>query len=383
MRVLVSPDSFKGGAGALVIAQAMARGVVAAGAVADVAPMADGGEGTTDVLRWQDPNACTISVEVSDAFGRRTDGWYCRLGTRAVVEAAIGSGYTESRPQSGAHTTSYGTGQLVAAAMADPKVDQVVVALGGTGCTDGGFGFLSALGVRCRDREGRELEPWGDALASVAGIDWVRPPKPIIGWYDVAVPLLGESGSVRLFGPQKGVAESELASLEAAMARWSEMVHRASGYAAAAMPGSGAAGGIGFAIRALGGDLALGGDRVADWVGLDQRLADADLCITGEGRFDGQTRAGKVVACVARRAKAMGVPTVVLAGSLDRSDASWLSDLDGFAFGITDQPMTLTEAIGSTERLVEREARTLVQLLDRFGTRLPGQENFGRTRSRR
>ena len=149
MRVLVAPDGFKGGPSAILAAKAMAQGIVRAGGEADVMPMADGGEGTQDALRATFPQMLQIPAKRVDAYGRLGRGHYVRLGRTALVEASVGSGFIEAsqRPQGALETTSLGTGQLVQAALSDPEVDDVVVALGGTGSVDAGLGFLSGLGL--------------------------------------------------------------------------------------------------------------------------------------------------------------------------------------------------------------------------------------------
>ncbi|MCL4521298.1 MAG: glycerate kinase, partial [Firmicutes bacterium] len=340
------------------------------GGEADVMPMADGGEGTQDALRATFPQMLQIPAKRVDAYGRLGRGHYVRLGRTALVEASVGSGFIEAsqRPQGALETTSLGTGQLVQAALSDPEVDDVVVALGGTGSVDAGLGFLSGLGWQFYDAHGGLVKPTASGLSSIAFIEGEEPSKPIVGWCDVFVPLLGERGSVRLFGPQKGVEPSDMTALEAHMGAFVAVLERHLGRSGLAKHlGAGAAGGMGMAIAALGGALLSGAEQIAKLAGLDHRLRGVDLCLTGEGRLDAQTEEGKVVATVCRHAKSHGVPTVVLAGSVDLQTVTWLDALDAYAFSVVPGPMALASAIAETERLLEASALSVVSLARRLG----------------
>ena len=369
MRVVIAPDAFKGGPDGLKIAQAMARGVFGAGASAKLLPMADGGEGTADVIRAFSGQGERVPVDIVDAFGRPAKGHYDRIGAMAVVEAAVGSGFIEAsqRPSTVEATTSLGTGQLVQRALADPQVAEVVVALGGTGCVDGGLGLLEGIGWQFYDGAGRRLPPMTRSLAEVREALPSTLVKPLVGWWDVSVPLLGELGSVRGFGPQKGIRSEDLERMEAAMASFGRVLQEQSlREGLVEISGAGAAGGMGMAISAAGGHLRPGAEQVAQFIGLDEHLAHADLAMTGEGRLDAQTKAGKVVATVAAHAHRLNVPTVVLAGSIDLASPSWLSSLNAYAFSIVPGPMALEHAMADTERLVQAQAFTVMTLLERI-----------------
>lgn len=362
MRVVIAPDSFKGGPSAERIAMAMARGVRRAGGSAVVRPMADGGEGTAEIVVG--PAAEHVAVDVVDAFGRPRRASYLRRDGLAVVDAARGSGYVkpEDRPDHGLRTTSRGTGMLIRAALSDPAVRRVMVALGGTGSTDGGLGLLVGLGGTIANAAGEPLDPVGDTMGLVASIRWPDLTKPVEALYDVAVPLSGPAGAVRSFGPQKGVPAARLAEAERALVGLARRVESDRGRSLADLPGAGAAGGMGFMLAALGAGLTAGADRVAEAVGLGAALSHADLCLTGEGRLDDQTRNGKVVDAVARRAAALGVPTIVLTGTLALEDPEWLYALGAFPFPILAAPMDLGAAVAATEALVEAAAARVVRL---------------------
>lgn len=314
--------------------------------------MADGGEGTGIVVRSL--GGQPVSAEAESIYGVPSAAHWTRWGDKALVEAAVGSGFLpeNARQADGEHTTSRGTGLLVAAALADASVDEVFVALGGTGSTDGGMGFLHALGAQFLDKAGRPLLPYGANLDQVAQYIPVGPlPKPLIGLYDVGVPLLGERGAVYQFGPQKGVAAHRLAAMDAAMAQYAALVDPLG--TAVHAPGAGAAGGMGFAILACGGRLQGGAETVGEWCQLDRHVADADWVITGEGQIDRQTTEGKVVAWVLHCAQARKRPVIALAGSRARD----LTLLHGqgltFAMPIGLAPMSLPAAIAQTAESLE------------------------------
>lgn len=363
MRVVIAPDSFKGGPDARTVAEAMARGVRRAGACPVVRPMADGGEGTAAIVGG--PDASEVGVDVVDAYGRPGRAAYVRRDGIAIVEAARGSGYVkpEHRPGHGLRTTSRGTGMLLRAALSDPEVGRVLVALGGTGSTDGGLGLLVGLGGEVRNAAGEPIDPVGDAMAAAERFRWPVLAKPVEALYDVAVPLFGPQGAVRSFGPQKGVPADRLDAAERALERLAARVAADRGGSPADLPGAGAAGGMGFMLAALGAKLVAGADRVAEAIGLDSALEGAALCLTGEGRLDDQTLNGKVVYAVARRAQAAGVPTVVLAGTLDLADPGRLYALGAYPTPILPAPMTLAEAIAGTETWVEAAAWRIVPLV--------------------
>ncbi len=369
MRAVIAPDAFKGSADAERVAAAMMRGVRRVGGwEAVVLPMADGGEGTADALSGGQGER--VWVRSVDAFGRAQDAWYARLGTTAIVEAAVGSGYLApaQRAGTGLDTTSLGTGMLAAAALADRAVERVVIALGGTGAVDGGLGLLTAVGGRAYDARGREVAAYAHELGRVAKVVLPQSGKRLEGWYDVGSPLFGATGSVRMFGPQKGVAADAADGLEAAMEHWAQRVAEAAtshGPAWFSQPGAGAAGGMGFAVLAAGGRLVPGAEAVAEWQGLDGRLTGADLCLTGEGKLDRQTEQGKVVLCVARHAHRAGIPTAILVGSLDLEDEGWLHALDAYPFCIVDRPMDREQSMAKTEALVERAAERLTRVISR------------------
>jgi glycerate kinase len=215
--------------------------------------------------------------------------------------------------------SSYGTGQVIGAAL-DAGCRRIVLGIGGSACTDGGAGMVQALGGRLLDAGGAELGRGGAALAAVASLDLaglhpgLRETEVVVA-SDVDNPLLGPRGAAAVYGPQKGASPADVARLDAALARWAEVVHRATGVDAAGTPGAGAAGGVGFAALAvLGATLRPGIDLILDLVGFLAMLPGARLVITGEGSLDAQTLHGKAPAGVAGAARSAGIPAIAVAG---------------------------------------------------------------------
>ena len=284
MRALLSPASLKGVLGADAAAAALARGVREAGGEAVELPVADGGEGTASVLQaalggeWR-------SARVADPLGRSVEAsWLLLPDERAVVEAAAAIGLPLLAPEERdpLRASSRGLGELVLAAL-EGGAASLLVALGGSATVDGGAGLLSVVG---------ELSVETRALCDVRT-------------------RLGDAA--RLFGPQKGASPEDVAVLEMRLAGMDDLRPYA------ALPGSGAAGGLGAAFAALGAELVDGAAGVLDVVGFDQRLDGCELVVTGEGTVDETTREGKAPGEVARRASAAGI-RCVLFGGLVRGD---------------------------------------------------------------
>jgi len=249
------------------------------------------------------------------------DTAYAERDGVAVVELADVSGLGRlpgGRPAP-LTASSYGTGQVMRAAL-DAGCRRIVLGIGGSASTDGGAGMVQALGGRLRDPRGAEIGRGGAALAAVESLDLtglhpaLRQTEVVVA-SDVDNPLLGRRGAAAVYGPQKGASPPDVAQLDAALARWAEAVHRATGADAAGTPGAGAAGGVGFAALAvLDATLQPGIDLILDLVGFPAVLPGAGLVITGEGSLDAQTLHGKAPAGVAAAARAAGIPVVAVAG---------------------------------------------------------------------
>lgn len=334
MRILIAPDKFKGALEAPGVTGAIAEGVreAAPSATIDCCPMADGGDGTGEVLAAV-RGFVAIACEVLDPLGRPTVArwWRSPDGARAIIELAEAIGLARLNPadRDPFRTSSYGVGQLLAAALR-AGVSSVELAAGGSATVDGGAGCLQALGVEFRDASGNLL------AAPLAGGDLIRirsfsTPKThfaLTVLCDVDNPLLGPQGAAAVFGPQKGADAAGVTALETGLAHWARLLRSATGTDVGRTAYGGAAGGIAASLHALlHARLEAGARVVADAVDLSNRLRGCALCLTGEGRIDAQTRSGKVVYEVAQRARAAGVPCVALVGSAQPDDAAGLTAL--------------------------------------------------------
>lgn len=352
MRVVVAVDAFKGCLSSADAGEAVAAGVRAAdpGGAVRVLPVADGGEGTVDSLLAARPGRRVVA-RVVDAVGRPVDAAYALLdedpGATAVVEAAscVGLAQVDVGPDLPPRAGSAGLGLLVRHAV-DHGARRVVVALGGTACTDGGLGLLLALGGAARSRDGAPLGAPGanplwdfgtlDALPDLGGLD-------LVVLTDVDSPLHGPDGAAHVFGPQKGATPEQVARLDGRLAAWGAVL-AARGRAVADRPGAGAAGGLGAALLALGAEREPGFGYVARTVGLADAVAGADLVLTGEGRLDAQTARGKTPAGVAALGRAAGAVVVALAGAVELDPDDPAGPFDA-VLPVHPRPLPLAEAL--------------------------------------
>lgn len=332
MNILIAPQAFKGSLSGMDAAKAMAEGVHRATPDAETVllPVADGGDGTLDVLvSTPSPGNGTggryFQATVTGPLGKLQIARWGATGhlRTAVIEMARASGLALVPPdhRDPRTATTYGTGQLIRAAL-DAGYTDIIVGLGGSATNDGGGGMAQALGARLLDAAGREIPSGSAALARLESIDMENlDPRlrraHLRGATDVMNPLCGPQGATRVYGPQKGATEEMIAELDDALHHYADVVRRELGIDILDMPGAGAAGGTGAGMVALlGGELLPGADIVCNAVGLNHHLANADLVFTGEGRIDGQTLYNKAPFVVAQRAKGFGVPVIAVVGSL-------------------------------------------------------------------
>ncbi|MEP7040518.1 MAG: glycerate kinase [Chloroflexota bacterium] len=375
LRIVVAPDSFGGALDSVAVARAIAAGWLRArpGDEVRLAPMADGGEGTLAAVAAAIGDAAVRrSVAAHDALGRRISADYLSLddGRTAFIEMAAASGLAqvpvaERTPATSRLASTRGTGELVRSAL-DAGVSRVILGLGGSATTDGGSGMLAALGVRFLDLAGGELQPGGAPLAELiaidaAGLDPRLANTEVVVASDVTNPLTGPAGAAATYGPQKGADPAAVADLDAALGIYGAAIEATTGRAVADLPGAGAAGGTGAALLGFTpATLRPGIEVVAEMAGLAARLEDSDLVVTGEGRADEQTLAGKAAMGVALLAGERGIPVVLLCGTLGPgSEALEASGLFRLIQPVADRPMTLEEAMADTERLLTNAAERL------------------------
>ncbi|MFK3970917.1 glycerate kinase [Pseudomonas sp. NPDC087358] len=372
MKIVIAPDSFKDSLSAQAVAQAVASGLreVWPDARLVECPMADGGEGTIEAVlaacdgQWMQTPAVGPLGEPVDAQW----GWLPQSRT-AIIEMATASGLQllTLEQRDATVTSTFGTGQLIAAAV-QAGAQRVILAIGGSATNDAGTGMLAALGARFLDASDQPLPPGGLALAQLARIDLTQLDARLKDVQfevaaDVDNPLCGLHGASHIFGPQKGASPQQVLMLDAALGHFAEHSARVLGVDDSEYPGSGAAGGMGFAAKAyLNASFRPGVEVVADLTGLAQALDGADLVITGEGRFDAQTLRGKTPFGVARIAQRQNVPVIVLAGTLGEGYADLYEHGISAAFALTSGPMTLDQACRNAATLLHDRARDLARV---------------------
>lgn len=432
MKIIVIPDSFKGTLSSLEVCETI-RAALPDHEV-KIIPVADGGEGTLEAFSHAKAAgpfsaASLISAPSVDAAGKATNAPYLMAGKTAVIEMAKVAGYradaaaVQARPltepvadiqpvavrhQTGGsfvmRASTYGVGLLIGDAISR-GARKIIVGLGGSSTNDGGCGMAAALGTRFVDSTGQSFVPAGGSLLAIAHIDNRKtteliaggasifsPQIDIVGMCDVTNPLCGPKGAAHVFAPQKGASPEEVEILDQGLQHLVSQIgdysllgtvtgrslNSVGGYSPgpdsaaklANMPGSGAAGGMGFGIRALlGGRLERGIDMLLDFVNFDDMLADADLVITGEGSFDSQSLGGKAVSGICSRARNAGVPVVLVAGRISPEP----SDLEklGIARALETGPLDFSLEAGQIKKTafanLQKTASQLAEFLESPG----------------
>lgn len=326
MKVVVAMDSFKGSLTSLAAGEAAREGILRADPAAEVLvrPLADGGEGTVEAL-VSGMGGRLRTVRVTGPLGEGVDCAYGVLGDTAVIEMAGAAGLplVPAEERDPLRTTTYGVGEVIADAIAQ-GCRRFLVGIGGSATNDGGAGMLQALGFGLLDAEGRDIPRGAQGLKKLARIETAGALPALAGCRfrvacDVTNPLCGEKGASAVFGPQKGARPADIPRMDAWLAAYAQIAAKAFPGADPEAPGTGAAGGLGFAFRTfLSGELEPGVQIVLEETRLAEALAGADVVVTGEGRLDGQTAMGKAPVGVARLAKARGCLVLALAGGVTR-----------------------------------------------------------------
>jgi glycerate 2-kinase len=379
VNVLIAPQAFKGSLDAIEVANAIARGVrqIFPRASLTILPIADGGEGTVRALVVAS-HGKTITTRVTGPLGRPVSATWGMLGDgrSGVIEMAAASGLPLIRrdERNPMHTTTLGTGELIADAL-EAGIRHLIIGIGGSATNDGGSGMARALGVRFLDREGRELPNGGAALARLDHIDATHLDPRVVELEvevacDVNNPLTGPTGASHVYGPQKGATPEMIEILDAALARYANILQRDLGVDVADIPGAGAAGGLGAGLIAfLNARLRAGVDLVFDAMDIDSALRGIDLVITGEGRVDRQDLYGKAPMGIAKRAHERGIPCIAVAGSTGRDyHVVYDHGLDA-VIGTVNRPMPLERAIAESARLITEAAMRACRLV-RVGMQL-------------
>jgi glycerate 2-kinase len=357
-RLLVAPDKFKGSLDAAGVAAAVAAGVrrrLPDAAITRL-PVADGGDGTLDAAVAAGFER--VEVAVTGPTGEPVSTAYARRGGTAVAEMADACGL--SRLPDGRFApldaSSRGLGEVLVAAL-EAGCREIVVGIGGSASTDGGAGLVAALGGVLLDQRGEVLPDGGGSLARLGRVD-VSGLHPALGESDIVVacdvdnPLTGSRGAAAVYGPQKGADPDQVAHLDAALARWADVVAASTGGDLRDRPGAGAAGGVGFAATALlGASLRPGIDLMLDLLEFDARVRGADLVVTGEGSLDAQSLHGKAPVGVARASH--GVPVVAVCGRRSLDDAALRAAGIEAAYALLDLEPDPAVCIRDAGRLLE------------------------------
>ncbi|MBS5837685.1 MAG: glycerate kinase [Pseudomonas sp.] len=372
MKIVIAPDSFKDSLSAEKVADAIAAGLadVLPHAQLIKCPMADGGEGTVDAIVAAG-NGQLRREQVQGPLGEPVYanwGWLPETRT-AIIEMAEASGLqlVALEQRDACVSSTYGTGELIKAAL-EAGAQRIILAIGGSATNDAGAGALQALGLGLFDAQDRALPHGGLALAQLARIDLQGlDPRLVDVRFEIAAdvnnPLCGEQGASAIFGPQKGASPAQVQQLDHALGHFADHCAKVMPKDVRDEPGSGAAGGLGFAAKAFfGAQFRAGVDVVAELVNLNKAVQGAALVITGEGRFDAQTLRGKTPFGVARIARSNGVPVVVLAGTLGEGYQALYEHGIHAAFAVASGPMTLDYACVHASQLLTDRARDIARL---------------------
>jgi len=371
MKIIVAPDSFKGSLTAIEVSDAIGKGVREVFPEAEIIkiPMADGGDGTVQCL-VSATGGKILEEKVIGPLGDEVLASYGILADKktAVIEMAAASGLTlvPEGKRNPLITTTYGTGQLIKAAL-DQGCRKMIIGIGGSATNDGGAGMVQALGVKLLDREGREIGFGGGELKKIFRIDTkyldnrLSETKVLIA-SDVSNPLCGPKGAARIYGPQKGATPEIIEELDKSLAHFAKLIKRDLNKDIKDIPGAGAAGGLGAGLMAfLNAELRPGIEIIIDVVKLEQAIKDADLVITGEGKIDSQTIYGKAPIGVAKIAKKYNVPVIAVAAIIEENAQFFREYGIDFLIKISEPPMSLTEPKSKKVWLVKRSIKQFLK----------------------
>lgn len=372
MKIVIAPQGFKGNLTALEVAQAIEKGIkrVVPDATTTIKPMADGGEGTVQAL--VDATGGEIMVtEVTNPLGGRVNAHWGILNDKvtAVIEMASASGLPLVPPEkrNPLVTTTYGTGELIRAAL-DRGCRKLIIGIGGSATNDGGAGMAQALGAKLLDAKGEELAFGGAALTRLEHIDVSNLDSRLADFdvtlaSDVNNPLCGPRGASAIYGPQKGATPETVKQLDVALAHYADVIKKDLDIDFRDVPGAGAAGGLGLGLMVfLKAKTIPGIDVVIKATNLVDALKDADLVFTAEGRIDRQSAMGKVPTGVALKAKEFGSPVIALAGEVaDDCRVVFEQGIDA-VLSIAPGPISLEQSMADAEKLIANAAECAMAL---------------------
>jgi len=368
-RVLIASDSFKGSATSVEVANYIATGAHQADPTIQVTtvPIADGGEGTVASVLTAVGGEMREETVVGPLGQSVQAQWGMIDTTTAIIEVAEAAGLNLAKNDLDPMlTTTYGVGQLVKAAL-DQGAQKIYIGLGGSATNDGGIGMAQALGGHFYDAKGQELAYGGNGMLQLDHVDLSEldhrlQSTAIVGLTDVANPLTGPQGASAVFGPQKGATKETIQALDRGLDHLNQVLMDYQKRSCGDLPGAGAAGGTGFGILTfLGGRLEPGIEQIMRLTKLDDRIAQADLVITGEGQIDGQSLMGKAPIGIARLAKKHQLPVILIAGSIgDNIQAVYNAGVD-LVLSSTVTPMSVDQAIANVQPLLTQAGYTALK----------------------
>lgn len=371
MHILVAPDSFKGSGSAKDIGNTIKQAIQLeiSDATVDVTPMADGGEGTIDALLYSS-NGMKVNLEVTGPTGDKADVYYGVLedSETVIIEVAsiVGFTFVTGEKCNPLNLTTYGIGECILHAL-DSGYTKFIFCLGGSATNDGGLGMLQALGVNFQNQDGDSVSIYPESIEEIETADYSNLDSRI--WKadmrvasDVQNPLCGINGATYIFGPQKGLEASQLEPLDRKIKLFAEHIEGHLEKEFQYIPGSGAAGGLGFALLTIGAEMESGAELIARSLNLEENISQYDWVITGEGRTDYQTLQGKLPYVVAKMAKKQKIPTILISGSIE-SDLNPLYDVFDSMHSITNGPLTLEDSINNMESLLHHCTKNIARLL--------------------
>jgi glycerate kinase len=371
MKIIAAPNAFKGSLTATEAAQAMAVGIKKILPKAEIirVPVADGGDGLVEVAK----EALNGEIRSRQVTGPRyspvqADYCYVKSMDLLTVEMALASGLAllPAEQQDPTQTTSHGTGELIKTGL-DLGVKTINVGIGGSATNDGGMGMAQALGVRFLDKDDKELPGIGASLIDIASID-ISGLDPrikttrIAAVCDVDNPLCGTRGAARVYGPQKGADPQQVQQLDQGLENLARLIKQDLGIDVLTMPGSGAAGGLGAGLHAFfNARLCKGIDLIFELVKLKEKMAGADLVLTGEGQIDFQTVFGKAPGGVGALAQKMGIPCIAIAGSIGEDLGSLHQDGVSAVFSLCSGPVSLQQAMEDGADSISRVTEQVIR----------------------
>jgi glycerate 2-kinase len=380
MKILIAPDKFKGALNAREAAENIAKGLrdVLPDAKIDIVPMADGGDGTAEVIR-NALNGSWLKCKAHDPLGREIEARYAWIEKRrlAVMEMSEAAGIRRlsKDERDPVRANTFGVGEMIAAAT-EHEADEIIIGLGGSATNDGGFGMARALGFRFFSNA-RELTEDVSELRNLTTIEvpvaasvspasskmqptHLPPQLKMIAAVDVRNPLLGENGATRVFGPQKDASKDDVHILERALTKLADVVSKEFGFDYRDKPGAGAAGGLGFGLLSFcRAQIRPGLDVVAEAVDLESKMKDVDLVITGEGSLDRQTLEGKTPAGVALMARKLGKRVLTIVGRTDRNQQ--VRELFDQVYELARPEMSEKEHMERATELLREKAREVAK----------------------